>query len=1048
MGPKKSTTTIQNEDHKINVLIHERINRVRDIIRNTSLSAHTYKSVNIFSNSEITVCINSLNELFIKTTEILDQLNTNTIETTIDLLQMIIDKLSTVISTVGTKNMDDLLYMTFGSSVLDGTYDECMRSKFELIRKYIHPVGFKLVPNNTTSCADMICINKIMDQCVHLETAPLFECFEYDAQTTSFHYKVHGIRVVFRCKTSNKVVIVSGMVDEIPLNLFKNAYISQRMDNIMSTSQSCDMKLLQNQIDTMTLKDILVYGDDDIIKKNRAIIHQANLIKTETLDTIIKKFISLDLVTQRTMLIELLTCVDNDELKYISYLLYDLISNEGADSGDQTMIYDSLPHKIKRLFKDAMSYTMKQSQSVTPKSDVGKASLEQQVYFMRAPAQVKEKALSKLKEIRGKSEESGGKSRQYLEGLLRIPFGVIREEPILCMLRDINHDFSILREKYPISDIPTKNNYTNAEIYMYISKYEERIQNTMSEIGNGLDKITKSGLKQITKDVESIKWYKFKTRLSQLAEIKRFLETAPVSSKIAICNVVYPDRIPLIQSKDIIDKIRCKLLKFEEALKNIDTVFDASVYGHTHAKKQIKKIICQWMTGKQNGGAFGFEGSPGLGKTSLAKHGIAKCLVDENGKPRPFTFIALGGSCNGSTLEGHGFTYVNSTWGLIVDAMMNAGCENPIFYFDELDKISKSEHGNEIVGILTHLIDSTQNDVINDKFFHGVPLNLSKALFIFSYNDPALIDPILLDRIHRIKFENLSLDDKMVIGRDYIIPEMNNRMGMIDTIQIPDDVIQHIIQCYTMEPGVRKLKEIFFDLYGEINLDMLNDKGSDIKIPITITSDLVDTKYLIKYHKIDDYKIHTRPMVGIVNGLYANSLGKGGVLVIEVSFFPSSTFLELKLTGLQGDVMKESMNVAKTLAWSLCSQEIKDKLMVQFEQTKCQGLHIHCTGGSISKEGPSAGMAETVGIYSLFNDLPIMNTVAMTGEIDLRGNITAIGGLDCKISGGLRAGVTKFLYPDENAKDFADLKKKRNLPENIQFISQNNIRDVFTHVFV
>ena len=188
-----------------------------------------------------------------------------------------------------------------------------------------------------------------------------------------------------------------------------------------------------------------------------------------------------------------------------------------------------------------------------------------------------------------------------------------------------------------------------------------------------------------------------------------------------------------------------------------------SVYGHKDAKRQIERILGQWINGEQSGYCFGFEGPPGVGKTSLALNGISKCLVDSDGTPRPFSIIAMGGSSNGSTLEGHNYTYVGSTWGKIVDIIMEKKCMNPIIFIDELDKVSKTEHGREIIGILTHLIDKTQNTHFQDRYFTGIDLDLSKALFIFSYNDVSLIDRILLDRIHRVKFDYLSLQEKIVI---------------------------------------------------------------------------------------------------------------------------------------------------------------------------------------------------------------------------------------------------------------------------------------------
>ena len=203
-------------------------------------------------------------------------------------------------------------------------------------------------------------------------------------------------------------------------------------------------------------------------------------------------------------------------------------------------------------------------------------------------------------------------------------------------------------------------------------------------------------------------------------------------------------------------------------IKNITEDLGNAIHGHDNAKRQIERIIAQWINGNNSGYCLGFEGPPGIGKTSLAKKGIAKCLKDENNCPRPFSFIALGGSSNASTIDGHNYTYVGSTWGKIVDILMDSKCMNPIIFIDELDKVSKSEQGKEIIGVLTHLTDYTQNDGFQDKYFTGINLDLSKALFIFSYNDVNNIDKILLDRIHRIKFDIMTISDKIVIVKQFI----------------------------------------------------------------------------------------------------------------------------------------------------------------------------------------------------------------------------------------------------------------------------------------
>jgi len=1047
----KNNISNDNDQTKIAGLVKDRIYRAREIITDTIISVQLYRKYNIFSNSEVNICITSLRELHSKTVETFEKIQSDSIETIIDSLQLIIDKLTAIISTFGTKCVDDMIYMTFGSSFLEYKGEPELAAKFNLIRKYIHPIGFKAITNanhikQQTKC---LCSDKITDEIIPMESAPQFECFNYDINVSSFHQKVWGIKVIFRCEHSKKTIIMSGIVDEVNLDLLENMYVNSRKKYILSNNAGCNVDVLQRQIDTMTLKDILIHGDSDVYKRNAAITALANATLTDKLEKTIKKFTSMEVFEQRNTLIDLLTYCDDGELKYITYLLYDVITVSNSDSNEQAMIYDSFPWAVKRYFKDAMKYTMNYTHQITQKYDVNRVSLEQQVYAMRAPELVKEKAIAKLKEVKNKSDESNGKARQYLEGLLRIPFTTCREEPILKCTKLINSDFKKLTELAShVMEIQIKANYTNAEIYSYIARIESAINERLQNIDCVIDTATKSQIDNVIEYINNkdIKWYKLKTKHAKLSEIKKFIENGSVSDKIEIQSLIKTDGINFKRINAEITKIKGGLDNFHKSLKTIDDVFDSSIHGQTHAKTQLKKVIAQWITGEQKGHCFGFEGSPGIGKTSLAKYGLAKCLIDEDGTTRPFAFIALGGSCNGSTIEGHGFTYLNSTWGAISTALMDAGCKNVIIYFDEADKISK-EHGSEIIGILTHLTDTTQNDGFQDRFFPGVPLDVSKVLFILSYNDPESIDKVLLDRIHRIKFENLTIEEKIVIARDYMIPGITKDMGLTDAVVMSDDMIKQIITLFTMEPGVRKLKEILFDLYGAINLELL--QPSDINIPIVITNASID-KYLKKYRRITEQRIHDKPMIGIINGLYANSLGNGGIIQIEASFFPTSTFLDLKLTGLQGNVMKESMNVAKTLAWALCPQDVKHRMLAEYEKNKNEnhGIHMHCPEGGVEKNGPSAGVASAIAIYSLLTQQPICNTVAITGEVDLRGNVTAIGGLEYKITGGIRAGVKKFLYPKENNKEFIEFKEKHQVNDEIQFIEISSIHDVFAHVFI
>ena len=259
-----------------------------------------------------------------------------------------------------------------------------------------------------------------------------------------------------------------------------------------------------------------------------------------------------------------------------------------------------------------------------------------------------------------------------------------------------------------------------------------------------------------------------------------------------------------------------------------------------------------------------------------------------------------------------------------------------------------------------------------------------------------------------------------------------------------------MIEEYTRESGVRKLKELIFEIIGEVNLEILSKNIDDIEYPINITIDDIKNKYLKRRNPITEKKIHKENLVGIINGLWANSLGMGGIIQIESCYIPTSGFLELKLTGQQGNVMKESMEVAKSLAWKLTEEDKKIDLVAKFEKIK-NGIHIHCPEGATPKDGPSAGTAITVCIYSLLNNKKIKKELAITGEINMQGNVTAIGGLDLKILGGIKAGVKKFLFPKENEDDFKKFMEKYNsnpLIEDIEFNAITTIDEALSHSLI
>jgi len=290
---------------------------------------------------------------------------------------------------------------------------------------------------------------------------------------------------------------------------------------------------------------------------------------------------------------------------------------------------------------------------------------------------------------------------------------------------------------------------------------------------------------------------------------------------------------------------KCKkfMLEAKESL-------DGAVYGLDDAKMQIMQIVGQWISNPDSvGNAIAIQGPMGTGKTTLVKEGISKIL------DRPFAFLALGGATDSSFLEGHSYTYEGSSWGKIVDILLNSKCMNPVIYFDELDKISNTPKGEEIAGILTHLTDLTQNSQFHDKYFSSIDFDLSKVLFIFSYNDESKVNKILLDRMYKIRTKGYNNKEKITIANNYLIPSIIKNVNFKkEDIIFPEETLTHIISNYTEgEKGVRNLKRALEIIYTKLNLYRLmdedtqlfdNEKSFKVEFPHTVT--VPNVNHLIK----------------------------------------------------------------------------------------------------------------------------------------------------------------------------------------------------------
>ena len=1062
---KKETNNKPNSD--VLLLVDKKIDFFKDVIQKTIIHVQKNKFLDVLGISEVSNCIERLGEISKKIAELNEIKKTNQ-EGLINGLQFINNELSGLFKSYGTESLEDLILICFGNNNKIGM-NEQENDKLELLKKYFHPTSYRIVLKKDDKQ------KKPDDQ--YDDKTPNLTCYDVFGNYKQFHMKVYGLKLYIRSDVLKKSLIIFGIVDDVVIKYLNSKYITSKTHTLLSNLPSepdFKMETFEKFMSSLILKDYLIFDPiTDYYNKFVGCLSQNNAIKQKQISQTVKEFILDDMYIKRSTLINLLVNSSNYENQYLAYLLYDLLSNDTngvVDTQEQTILFDSFPWPIKQCFKQAMKKTVQYANELL-NYDVNKIPIEQQICLLKASDAVKEKAMIKLKEVKSKAEDSGSKARQYLDGLLKIPFSVYRKEPILHIMEVIRTQFKDAYKKYDIGklipEIPQKENYASIEVLKYVKKMQNQLCGCV--LNENLPKViaylTSGDKKKLNANIETINCllkkhnvnhsnvkYSSLTKDELKKEIEKQFELCKKEENPQLLEEIIKEfssfcNLKAVQNNTAITKdlelINNNMKQITGYMGDVKNTLDKAVHGHEKAKKQIERIIGQWINGEQDGYCFGFEGPPGVGKTSLAKKGLSDCLKDDKGNSRPFAMIQMGGDSNGSTLHGHNYTYVGSTWGSIVQIIIDKKCMNPIIFIDEVDKISRTEHGKEIVGILTHLLDPAQNDCFQDKYFTGIDLDLSKALFILSYNDVEAIDKILLDRIHRIKFNSLTLEDKLIISKTHILPEVYKKMGLENVIIFNDDVLKFVIEEYTLESGVRKLKEILFEIVGEINLDVLKKNDTDFNFPIVLTIDDIKNKYFKDKKELIIRKVPENSLVGFANGMYATSLGSGGTLPIHAKFFPSENFLELKLTGLQQDVMRESMHVALTVAWNLTSEERKKFLRTLYDgKNNKSGINIHPGDGSVQKDGPSAGGIITVVLYSLLNNIPIKAKVAMTGEIQMSGDITAIGGLNHKILGSIKAGVKEFIYPKENKKDFDEFYEKYKNDPILNDISFNEVNHI------
>ncbi|EPE06128.1 atp-dependent protease la [Ophiostoma piceae UAMH 11346] len=428
------------------------------------------------------------------------------------------------------------------------------------------------------------------------------------------------------------------------------------------------------------------------------------------------------------------------------------------------------------------------------------------------------------------------------------------------------------------------------------------------------------------------------------------------------------------------------------------------------AKDNLRGLHSQRMTDKSP--ILLLVGPPGVGKTSLARS-VAASLG------RKFHRISLGGVRDESEIRGHRRTYVAAMPGLIIQGLRKAGVSNPVVLLDEIDKIGTSNYHGDPSAAMLEVLDPEQNSSFVDHYL-SIPYDLSRVLFIATANSLDTIPPPLLDRMEMIHLPGYTTLEKKHIAMQYLVPKQIRVNGLTpEQVGLGEEVVSKVIDSYTREAGVRNLERELGSVCRAkaVEYAEAKDGGKLETYQPQLTVD--DLEGILGIEKFEEEIAETNSRPGLVTGLVAySSGGNGSILFIEVADMPGSG--RVQLTGKLGDVLKESVEVAlswvKAHAFELgLTQDPAEDIL------RNRNIHVHCPSGAIPKDGPSSGAAQAIGLISLFSGRAVPPSLAMTGEMTLRGRITAVGGIKEKLIGALRAGVKTVLLPAQNRKDVKDL---------------------------
>ena len=585
---------------------------------------------------------------------------------------------------------------------------------------------------------------------------------------------------------------------------------------------------------------------------------------------------------------------------------------------------------------------------------------------------------------------------------------LLAEEEVSVRLKTIldliDGETSVLKvEKKIRGRVKRQMEKTQREYYL-----NEQMKAIQSELGNGDAPDEFAELNKKIADTKLSKEAKEKVD----AEIKKLKQMSPMSAEANV-------------SRNYLDWMLSvpwgKKKRIQRDLKKAQDILDADHYGLDKVKERIiEHLAVQTRTKKVKGPILCLVGPPGVGKTSLGKS-VARATG------REFVRVSLGGVRDESEIRGHRRTYIGSMPGRIIQSMKKAKYNNPLFLFDEIDKMG-SDHRGDPSSALLEVLDPEQNNTFSDHYL-DVDYDLSDVMFITTANSLNMQQP-LLDRMEIIRIPGYTEDEKIEIATRHLLPDTMTEHGLKKAeFTVKEEAIRDIIRYYTREAGVRSLKREIAQLARKALKKIVSKEAKKI----TVSSKNIEEFLGVKKFRFG--QTDTEDQVGVVTGLAWTSVG-GDILTIESVSMPGKG--KMTVTGNLKDVMKESISAANSYV-----QARAPELGINPKVFRSTDIHVHVPEGATPKDGPSAGVGMITAMVSVLTGIPVRKEIAMTGEITLRGRVLPIGGLKEKLLAALRGGVTTVLIPQDNAKDLADVPD--NVKNALKIIPVSSVDEVLKH---